>query len=924
MALSWNEIKDRALKFSNEFKDAHYEKGETQTFYNEFFNVFGINRRRVATFEEPVKKLGDRQGFIDLFWKGVLLVEQKSQGRDLTKAKTQALEYFPNLKDEELPKYILLSDFQTFELYDLESGEEHKFNLKDLYQNVGIFSFIAGYEKKSYKDTETVNIEASELMGKLYDELRKSGYPQHDLEIFLTRALFCLFADDSDIWEKNLLTKYVEERTAKDGSDLGLKLAHLFQILNTPKEKRSKNLDEHLAKFEYINGGLFSNMVSIPDFNSKMREVFLECCYYDWRKVSPAIFGSLFQSVSDSKKRRELGEHYTSEQNILKLVEPLFLDALYEEFEKAKHNKKKLEELQNKIANLKFFDPACGCGNFLVVTYRELRRLETQIILALEEFKKDAGQMRIDVASLSKLDVDNFYGIEIEEFPCKIAEVALWMTDHLMNMELSEQLGSFYSRIPLKKSAKIINANSLTTNWKDIIKPEELNYILGNPPFIGKQMQTKTQSNELKAVFINVKGAGVLDYVSAWYLKSAQYIKNWQHIKCAFVSTNSITEGEQVGILWNELLKNYNIKIHFAHRTFDWCNEARGNAHVHCVIIGFANFDCDKKYLFDYEDIKGEPHKTEVKNINPYLIDYNDVLITKRTKPIENTAPIIFGNMPNDGGNLILNSSKEKNEFISKEPSAEKYIRKFIGADEFINNKERYCIWLKDANPAEIAKMPLVINRIKEVEKARLKSRRDETKELAKTPTLFGEIRQPNCDYIIIPSATSSRRKYIPIGLEYKSTIVSNLCLVIPSDSLMLLGILSSEMHMIWTKYVCGRLGSGYRYSANIVYNNFPFPKDISDKNGKNVEERAQNILNIREKYLEADEKCSLAILYNPETMPPDLMKAHQELDKAVDKCYGKAAFKTERERIEFLFSLYEEYTKPLIARGKKKAKLHL
>ncbi|HNW26500.1 MAG TPA: hypothetical protein PKI94_06905 [Candidatus Gastranaerophilaceae bacterium] len=917
MALSWNEIKDRALKFSNEFKDARYEKGETQSFYNEFFNVFGINRRRVATFEEPVKKLGDKQGFIDLFWKGVMLVEQKSQGRDLTKAKTQALEYFPNLKDEELPRYILLSDFQTFELFDLETNDEHKFDLKDLYQNVGLFDFIAGYEKKSYADTETVNIEASELMGKLYDELKISGYPQHDLELFLTRALFCLFADDSDIWERNLLTQYIEERTAKDGSDLGLKISLLFQILNTPQEKRSANLDEHLKRFAYINGGLFALHVEIPSFNSKMREVFLECCRYDWRKVSPAIFGSLFQSVSNPKKRRELGEHYTSEQNILKLIEPLFLDELWEEFEKVKHNRNRLEEFHNKVASLKFLDPACGCGNFLVVTYRELRRLETQVILALDSFKKDSGQMRIDVASLSKLDVDNFYGIEIEEFPCKIAEVALWMTDHLMNMELSTLLGSFYTRIPLVKSAKIVNANSLSLDWNEVVKPEELNYILGNPPFIGKQMQSKDQSAEMASIFAGVKGAGVLDYVTAWYLKSAQYIKNYSHIKCAFVSTNSITQGEQVGILWNELLKNYNIKIHFAHRTFDWCNEARGNAHVHCVIIGFANFDSNKKRLFDYEDIKGEPHETEVKNINPYLIDCDDLVVLKRSKPLLDTPEIVFGNMANDGGNLIFNNEEEKNEFIKQEPLAEKYIKTFIGAEEFINNKVRYCLWLKEVNPMELAKMPMVLDRINKVKVLRSQSTRKETRELANTPALFGEIRQPNCDYIVIPRVSSERRPYIPFGFINKDLIVSDRCTIIASSDLSLFGILSSSMHITWTKYTCGRMKSDYNYSNTIVYNNFPFPKDILDKNKQNVEQKAQAVLDVRAKYQNTDcgESCSLAVLYNPETMPPDLMKAHQELDRAVDKCYGKTSFKSERERIEFLFSLYEQYTKPLLTK---------
>jgi hypothetical protein len=626
----------------------------------------------------------------------------------------------------------------------------------------------------------------------------------------------------------------------------------------------------------------------------------------------------LFQSVSSPQKRRELGEHYTSEQNILKLIEPLFLDELWEEFEKIKHIRNKLEEFHNKIASLKFLDPACGCGNFLVVTYRELRRLETQVILTIENFKKsnaDGLQRKLDSSSFSKLDVDNFFGIEIEEFPCKIAEVALWMTDHLMNMELSEYLGAFYSRIPLVKSAKIVNTNSLNYDWHEVVKPEELNYILGNPPFIGKYMQSKEQTNELVNIFNKIKGAGVLDYVSAWYLKSAQYIKDYSHIKCAFVSTNSITQGEQIGILWNELLKNYNIKIHFAHRTFDWCNEARGNAHVHCVIIGFANFDTNKKRLFDYEDIKGEPHEIEVKNINPYLVDYNDLIITKRSKPLLNVSEIVFGNMPNDGGNLILNSEEEKNEFIKQEPLAEKYIKELICAEEFINNKKRYCLWLKDVNPMELSKMPMVIDRINKVKNIRLQSTRKETVELAKIPSLFGEIRQPKSNYILIPRHSSKNRKYIPIGFFGKENIVHDSCLSISEAPIFNFGILTSEMHMTWVKYTCGRIKSDYRYSNTIVYNNFPFPKDLSEKNKQNIQEKAQAVLDVRAKYQNADNECSLAILYNPETMPPDLMKAHQELDRVVDKCYGKNSFKNERERIEFLFSLYEQYTKPLLVR---------
>ncbi len=908
MALSWNEIKDRALKFSKEFADATRENAETQTFYNEFFNIFGISRRRVASFEEPVKMLGTRRGRIDLFWKGELLVEQKSEGRDLKKAKEQALDYFPNLKEEELPKYILVSDFQHFEMYDLDTGEVNKFLLKDLHKNVKLFAFIAGYKTKSYKDVEPASIKAAELMGELYDQLRLSGYPEHDLELFLTRILFCLFADDSGIWEKDILTQYIEERTAPDGSDLGSKLTHLFQVLNTSREKRSGNLDEHLARFEYINGSLFNKSVFIPDFNSDMRKSLLKCCYYNWSDVSPAIFGSLFQSVSDPEKRRNLGEHYTSEKNIMKLIEPLFLDELKEEYDKSKHNEKKLKEFHQKLSTLKFFDPACGCGNFLVISYRELRKLETLVILALEKFKKDSGQMRVDAMSLSKVDVDNFYGIEIEEFPAKIAEVAMWMTDHLMNLELSESLGQFYSRIPLNKSAKIVNANALRIDWKEAVSPNELTYILGNPPFIGKYMQGEEQTADLMNVFLNVKGAGVLDYVTAWYLKAAKYIQNTK-IKVAFVSTNSISQGEQVGILWNELFRIYDIKIHFAHRTFNWSNEAKGNAHVHCVIIGFANFDTDKKLLFDYEDIKGDAHEIQVKNINPYLVDYNDFVIMAKSNPICNVNPIIAGGKLVDGGHLILHTEEEKTDFISREPDSEKYIHELVGAEEYINGVKRWCLWLKGANPQDIAKMPLVIERINKVKEMRKNSKKIATQKLANTPSLFAEIKNIGENYLLIPLTSSENRKYIPLGFLDNSYIPTNSCSFIPNATAYDFGVLTSEMHMVWVKYTCGRLKSDYRYSNSIVYNNYPFPKEVSDSKKKKVEEKAQTVLDIRAKYPD----CSLAVLYNPETMPPDLMKAHTELDRAVDVCYGKTSFKNERERIEFLFALYEQYTKPLL-----------
>lgn len=909
MALSWNEIRSRALNFSKEFADAHYERGETQTFYNEFFNVFGVNRRRVATFEEPVKKLGNKQGFIDLLWKGVLLVEQKSEGRDLTKAKTQALDYFPGLKDNELPQYVLACDFQNFELWDLDNNKGYEFKLSELSENIELFGFIAGYEKKAYKDFQQANIEASELMGKLYDELRESGYAQHDLELFLVRILFCMFADDTGIFERDIFKQLIENRTREDGSDTGAWLTQLFEVLNTPIDKRYKTLDEDLVAFPYINGSLFDKTVHIPSFDSKMRQALLDCCYYTWNGVSPAIFGSLFQCVADKEKRRTLGEHYTTEKNIMKTISPLFLDDLKAEFKKLKKDKStgknaRLKDFQKKLAGLKFLDPACGCGNFLVISYRELRQLELEVLKELY-FKKEQT-LELDSSIMSMIDVDNFYGIEIEEFPAKIAEVAMWICDHQMNIELSKAFGQYFARIPLKKTAHILFGNALTIEWKDVIKPDELSYILGNPPFFGKQLQTDEQSQEVVSVFHNITGSGLLDYVTAWYMKASEYIQN-SNIKVAFVSTNSITQGEQVGILWSELFK-LGIKIHFAHRTFVWDSEASGKAHVHCVIIGFANYDTDKKRIFDYHNIKGDAHEILVKNINPYLVDAKDICMLSITNPICDVMPMISGGKPVEGGNLIIETSEQLNSLLTQEPNLKPYIKYLIGAEEYINNKIRWCLWLKDANPNEIGKSLYLKKQIQKVKEFRLNSKKDATRKLANTPSLFAEIKDIGKNYLLIPLTSSERRKYIPLGFLNDDYIPTNSCSIIPHATLYEFGVLTSIMHMTWMKYVCGRLKSDYRYSNKIVYNNFPWPMKPTIKQKEKVKEKAQQILNVRAEY----PKCSLAILYNPETMPPDLVKAHTELDKAVDACYGKKSFASDAERMEFLFDLYEQYTAPL------------
>jgi hypothetical protein len=901
MALSWNEIKKRALEFSEEYKDATKENAETQSFYNDFFNVFGISRRRVASFEEPVKKLGDKKGRVDLFWKGMLLIEQKSSGKDLSKAKEQALSYFPNLKEYELPKYVLVSDFQNFELFDLEENIEVKFKLSELHKNVNHFGFIAGYTKRKFEDQAPVNIKAGELIADLHDKLVENGYTGHELEQFLIRLLFCLFADDSGIFERDIFKFYVEERTQEDGNDLGGHIERIFQVLNKPRDSRQKNIDEDLDRFPYVNGELFEGYLPHVQFDSSMREQLIKCCNFNWSNISPAIFGAIFQSAMNQEQRRNLGAHYTSEKNIMKLIKPLFLDELYDEFEKVKSNKNKLQEFHNKISNLKFLDPACGCGNFLIIAYRELRELEIKVLKSLlgEASELDAFT---DLSNFTKVNIEQFYGIEIEELPAKIAEVALWLVDHQMNLKLSETFGKYFARIPLTKTKNIWHANALRVDWEELVYKEELNYILGNPPFVGKQYQTKDQKEDLASIFKGVKGSGVMDFVACWHIKSAQYIQNTK-IKVAFVSTNSIAQGEQVGILWNELFNNYKTKIHFAHRTFSWSNEARGKAAVHVVIIGFANFDSDKKHIYEYENINSEPHEILVGNINPYLVEGNDYFLLKRNKPLSGSNRMSKGSMPNDGGYLLL-SRKEKEEIVNKDISSGNFIKKFIGAQEFINNVDRFCFWLLNAKPIEINNCSEIKFRVEKVKEYRLKSNRSATKKGANTPYLFGEIRQPESHYIAFPEVSSGARKYIPIGYFDKQVIASNKLYTISDASIFSFGVLTSIMHNCWIKYVSGRMKSDIQYSTGVVYNNFPWPKNPTDKQIKTIEEKAQAVLDVRKLYPDS----SLADLYNPLTMPKELVKAHNELDKAVDLSYRKAVFKDERERIEFLFNLYQEY----------------
>lgn len=955
MALSWNEIKDRALNFSKEWAGTSNEEADAKPFLVEFFNVFGISSKRVGTFEHRVKKLDEKDGYIDLLWKGTILIEMKSRGKNLDKAYQQAIDYTHGLKQHELPKYILVSDFENFRLYDLEDDKHIEFKLNDLVNNVQHFGYILGYQKKVYKEQDPANIKAAELMGKLHDRLKEIGYTGHPLEVYLVRILFLLFSEDTTIFNKQQFQDFVEQRTNEDGSDLAARLQELFQVLNTPKESRFKNLDEQLADFPYVNGKLFEEILPMASFDTKMRQALLDCCYIDWSKISPAIFGSMFQSVMNPTERRNLGAHYTSETNILKLIKPLFLDELWKEFESVKDNKNKLPEFHKKLSTLKFLDPACGCGNFLVITYRELRLLELEILRSLYKH----GQQVLDIGSIIWLNVDQFYGIEYEEFPARIAEVAMWLIDHQMNMLISNEFGQYFARLPLKKAAKIVNGNALQIDWNSLIRTQAVeitannttvtlnepdieyttvniktknltiidertstgekisirnsfDYILGNPPFLGKSNQNSEQKSDMEKVFAGYKGTGVLDYVTAWYLKAAQIIQNTT-AKVAFVSTNSISQGEQVGILWNILFNQFKIKIHFAHQTFSWKNEAKGNAAVHVVIIGFANYDTNSKSIFEYENIKGEPHEIKVKNINPYLVEGKDVFLASRSKPIYNVPPMVAGNKAIDGGNFIF-SENEKEEFITKEPLSKKYFKRFIGSEEFINNSSRWCLWLVNVPSEELKKMPKTLERIKNVKTLRERSTDAQARHLANFPTTFRDTKNPN-SAIIIPLVSSENRIYIPIGFISKDTIPSNLCSFVETSSLYHFGVLISKLHMVWVKHTCGRLKSDYRYSNTIVYNNYPWPDNPNEKQVKAIETAAQKVLDVRLEF----PNSSLADLYDPLTMPPALAKAHNELDKAVDLAYRPQPFTSEANRMVFLFELYEKYTADLFTKGKTK-----
>jgi N-6 DNA Methylase len=936
LRLDWNDIRARAAKFAEEWKDAHYERGETQTFYNEFFELFGVTRRRLASFEYGVKLPENKRGFLDLFWKGKLLIEQKSKGRDLKPARKQALEYFPGLKEDDLPRYILLSNFQSFELYDLDIDPDKPltFKLDQLPDHVQAFGFIVGQERRIFRDQDPANIQASEIMGALHDALEESGYKGHDLERFLVRLLFCLFADDTGIFQPiGIFDEYIAN-TREDGADLGPALGALFQVLDTVETGRHKTISSELSQFPYINGDLFQETLKLPSFNREMREKLLNACGFKWDSISPAIFGSLFQSVMNKEERRKKGAHYTSEHNILKVIEPLFMDELKAEFERTKALKrgrdKALQDFHDRLASLTFFDPACGCGNFLVIAYRELRELETAL---LEELHPE--QRVTDIGLYTKVNVDQFYGIEIEEFPARIAEVAMWMADHIENVRLSAAFGESYARIPLTKSPNIRHADALEIEWASVLKPERCSFVFGNPPFIGAKFQSEDQRVQIRRIAALGGSGGSLDYVCAWFLKASEYAKG-SKTKIAFVATNSITQGEQVAQLWPLLFNRYSREISFAHRTFEWLSDARGSAQVHCVILGLvaAGDEPKIKRLFSYDKIDGDPVESPHLSLSPYLFDASNLtdrhlVIRETSKPLFGSPPMIIGSKPIDGGYLIFND-EERAEFLAREPGANEFMRPFIGGVEYTQGRGRWILALQATSPSALRGMPAVLERlqfVREYREGKRPSRKKETADfkkpgisaraLASSPAKFHVTVIPTKPFLAVPENTVSTRDYPPLGWLSPPTIPSNKLRFIKDADVWHFSILTSRMHAAWLRYIGGRIKSDFQYSIGIVYNPFPWPASPEKKVHDRIQALGQAVLDARKSHPEA----TLADLYGPDTMPKNLRRAHQALDLAVDRLYRKEPFASDRERVEHLFKLYENLTAPMLAAASPKPK---
>jgi hypothetical protein len=907
---SWNEIRTNAQQFATRWEGTSDENAESQTFWNEFLGIFGIDRKRVATFEARAKResTGGR-GRIDLLWPGTLVAEHKSAGKDLATAEEQAIDYLESIEINDFPGVIVTSDFANFRVRDL-GGDNTPFTfpLAELPKEIDRFGFIAGYRQRKFgdKEEEEANVRAARLMGDLYEELARTGYEGHNASVLMTRLLLLMFADDTGMWEKGLFSEYIDTRTQPDGSDLGAQLAMLFQVLDKPETSRPATMDELLLRFPYVNGRLFSDRIDIPSFDKRMRDELVRCTEFDWSKISPAVFGSLFQAVKSKEARRTLGEHYTTEHNILRALAPLFLDDLWLEYESVRDNAQRLERLHEKIANIRVLDPACGCGNFLVIAYRELRRLELAILTRIADLRRDT-QMHLDVSNMVRVRLSHFYGIEVEEWPARIAETAMFLVDQQANHELAITFGNAPDRLPIMNAVNITVGNALRVDWQSVLPASDDVFVVGNPPFGGSTFLTDAQRSDVEHVWGSVPGSGLLDYVTCWFLLAGRYIAGTAS-RAAFVSTNSVAQGGQPATIWPPLY-NLNVEIAFAHQAFAWKSEAPGQAAVHCVIVGLQSQGSKhKKVLFKYPDIKAEPLVVEASNINGYLLDAPNVLVKARRQPLQaEVQPMVYGSKPTDAGHLSDLTDSEAEAIRASDSVAAKYLRRLIGARELLNTGSRWCLWLVDATPEDLRASPELRRRIDAVRSMREDSRDKQTKKDAATPYLFQMIRQPRSQYLAIPIHTSETRKYVPMALFDAETITNNAVLNVSNATLYTFGMLHSSVFMAWNAAVSGRLESRFRISAEITYNNFPWPEN--PKNKVAIEAAAQTVLDVREKY----PTSSLADLYDPRSMPKDLVDAHNALDRLVLAAYGLKSDVTEADILANLFARYAELTAGLL-----------
>ncbi len=912
---------EEAKQFVEYWKDKGYEKGESQKYWLSLLrNVYGIEKpEKYIIFEDQVHL--DHTSFIDGYIPTThVLIEQKGINKDLRKPIKQsdgtllspfqqAKRYSSELPYSQRPRWIVTCNFSSFLVYDMENptGEPEEILLKDLPKEYYRLQFLVDEGKEHLKREMQVSIQAGEIVGKLYDEILKlyidpsKEETLKSLNMLCVRLVFCLYAEDAGIFGKQKM--FYDYLSRFEVRDLRKALIELFTVLDTKLEDRDPYMDKELADFPYVNGGLFAKQnIEIPQLNEKVKQMLLEKASedFDWSEISPTIFGAVFESTLNPQTRRSGGMHYTSIENIHKVIDPLFLDNLKEELQEIKEitalktRKSKLEEYQKKLSSLTFLDPACGSGNFLTETYISLRKLENEVIETLNKGQISLGD---ENNSPIQISIKQFYGIEINDFAVTVAKTALWIAESQMMKETEQILHTNLEFLPLKSYANIIEGNSLMINWQEVIPKEKLSYIMGNPPFIGARLMNETQKSDIVNVFENIKNVGNLDYVSGWYIKATNFIKN-TNIEVAFVSTNSICQGEQTVILW-KLLFEKGININFAYKTFKWNSEATEKAAVHCIIVGFSYFNRNEKLIY-----MNDNSFKKVNNINGYLIEAPNIFIENRTNPICDVPPIGIGNKPIDDGNYLF-TEDEMQEFIKKEPLSKKYFRPWVGSQEFINNKKRYCLWIGECQPSELRKMPEVIKRIQKVKEFRLASKSEGTRKIAEKPTRFHVENMPKDTYIIIPETSSENRKYIPMGFLTPEYICSNAVRVMPNATLYHFGILTSNVHMAWMRTVCGRLKSDYRYSKDIVYNNFIWCNPTKEQKSK-IEKTAQKILDVRKMYKDS----SLADLYDELTMPLDLRKAHQENDKAVMEAYGfpvKNTF-TESMCVAELMKLYQSY----------------